>query len=57
MSCAIGMLLTLLAEPNKVILCLIVYQAAQFVENQFIYPHVVGSSVGLAYRISLWGVI
>ena len=48
LSCAIGMLLTLLAEPNKVILCLIVYQAAQFVENQFIYPHVVGSSVGLS---------
>lgn len=48
LSCAIGMLLTLLAEPNKVILCLIVYQAAQFVENQFIYPHVVGSCVGLS---------
>lgn len=48
LSCAIGMLLTLLAEPNKVILCLIVYQAAQFVENQFIYPQVVGSSVGLS---------
>ena len=30
------------------LLCLIVYQAVQFVENQFIYPHVVGGSVGLA---------
>jgi processive 1,2-diacylglycerol beta-glucosyltransferase len=27
---------------------LIVYQATQFVENQFIYPHVVGNSVGLS---------
>lgn len=47
-SCAIGALLTLLAEPGKTILCIIVYQAVQFVENQFIYPHVVGGSVGLA---------
>ena len=46
--CAIGALLTLLAEPEKTILCIIVYQAVQFVENQFIYPHVVGGSVGLA---------
>ena len=47
-SCAIGVLLTLLAQPDKALLCLIVYQAVQFVENQFIYPHVVGGSVGLA---------
>ena len=47
-SCAIGALLTLLAEPEKTVLCIIVYQAVQFVENQFIYPHVVGGSVGLA---------
>ena len=47
-SCAIGALLTLLAQPEKTILCIIVYQAVQFVENQFIYPHVVGGSVGLA---------
>ena len=45
---AIGVLLTLLAQPEKALLCLIVYQAVQFTENQFIYPHVVGSSVGLA---------
>ena len=30
------------------LLCLIVYQAVQFTENQFIYPHVVGGSVGLS---------
>ena len=48
LSCALGILFTLLADPDKALLCLIVYQAAQFVENQFIYPHVVGNSVGLS---------
>ncbi len=48
LSCAFGILFTLLANPEKALLCLIVYQAAQFVENQFIYPHVVGNSVGLS---------
>ena len=47
-SCLIGVLLTLLAAPEKAILCFLVYQAVQFVENQFIYPHVVGGSVGLS---------
>ena len=47
-SCLIGVLLTLMAVPEKVILCFIVYQMVQFIENQFIYPHVVGSSVGLS---------
>ena len=46
-SCLIGVLLTLLAAPEKAILCFLVYQAVQFIENQFIYPHVVGGSVGL----------
>ncbi len=47
-SCLIGVLLTLMAVPEKALLCLIVYQATQFIENQFIYPHVVGGSVGLS---------
>lgn len=47
-SCLIGVLLTLLAAPEKAILCFLVYQTVQFVENQFIYPHVVGGSVGLS---------
>lgn len=47
-SCAVGVLLTLLAEPEKALLCFVVYEAAQFIENQFIYPHVVGGSVGLS---------
>lgn len=47
-SCAVGVVLTLLAEPEKAILCFVVYEVMQFVENQFIYPHVVGGSVGLS---------
>lgn len=47
-SCAVGVVLTLLAEPEKALLCFLVYEAVQFVENQFIYPHVVGGSVGLS---------
>lgn len=47
-SCLIGAFLTLLASPSQVIVCIIAYLAVQFIENQFIYPHVVGNSVGLA---------
>ena len=53
-SCAIGAFLTLLASPEQALMCIIVYVAVQFVENQFIYPHVVGSSVGLS---ALWTLI
>ena len=53
-SCAIGAFLTLLASPENALLCVIVYLAVQFIENQFIYPHVVGSSVGLS---ALWTLI
>ncbi len=47
-SCAIAMFLILLADPSRIIISVIVYVIIQFVENQFIYPHVVGNSVGLA---------
>lgn len=47
-SCLIGMFLILLADPSRIIIAVIVYVIVQFVENQFIYPHVVGNSVGLA---------
>ena len=43
-SCAFGILFTLLAAPNKALLCLIVYQATQFVENHW----AVNCSVSLA---------
>lgn len=47
-ACFVGAFLTLVAEPDKVLLCIIVYTVVQFTENQFIYPHVVGNSVGLS---------
>ena len=47
-ACFVGAFLTLVAEPEKVLLCIIVYTVVQFTENQFIYPHVVGNSVGLS---------
>lgn len=53
-SCLFGVFLTLLVEPTRILVCIIVYMTVQFIENQFIYPHVVGSSVGLA---PLWTLI
>ena len=54
LSCFIGAILVLLLSPSKVILFIIVFQVAQFIENQFIYPHVVGNSVGLS---ALWTLV
>lgn len=53
-SCLIGAFLALLVSPSKVLVCILVYLVVQFIENQFIYPHVVGSSVGLS---PLWTLI
>ena len=52
-----GAFLVFLASPGKVILCIAVYLVVQFVENQFIYPHVVGTSVGLGAMWTLMAVI
>lgn len=46
-SCAVSIFLTLIYDPGLVVRCAIVYLVVQFVENQFIYPKVVGKSVGL----------
>ena len=46
-SCVVSVFLVLLVDPVLAVRCLIVYLAVQFVENQFIYPRVVGKSVGL----------
>lgn len=54
LSCFIGAFLILLADPSKVIIYVIAYLITQFVENQFIYPHVVGTSVGLN---ALWTIV
>ncbi|GAA0801565.1 AI-2E family transporter [Faecalicatena orotica] len=50
----IGAFLTLLVAPNKVLLGILTHFVVQFIENQFIYPHVVGTSVGLS---PLWTLI
>lgn len=46
-SCGVGVFLTLLSSPTQAIICLAVYQLIQFIEGQFIYPKVVGGSVGM----------
>lgn len=50
----IGAFLTLLVSPSQVLLGIITHLVIQFIENQFIYPHVVGTSVGLS---PLWTLI
>ena len=57
LACVIGAFLVLLAAPQKLILCVALYAAVQFIENQFIYPHVVGTSVGLGAMWTLMAVI
>ena len=54
LACVFGVFLVLLAHPSKALLCLIAYLVIQFVETQLIYPHVVGTSVGLS---PLWTLI
>ncbi len=53
-SCVLSVILALMVSPQKALMCLIVYLAIQFIETQFIYPHVVGGSVGLS---PLWTLI
>lgn len=47
MACAFGVVLVLMVSPIKALVCLVVFLCVQFVEGQFIYPKVVGNSVGL----------
>jgi len=35
------------ADPTLALRCLIVYQVVQFIEGQFIYPRVIGGSIGM----------
>lgn len=48
LSCFIGALLIFLVSPVQCVVSIVVYQVTQFIENQFIYPRVVGGSVGLS---------
>lgn len=56
-SCVVGALLTFIAAPEKTLIMIIAYLLTQFVETQFIYPHVVGSSVGLSPLMTLIAVL
>ncbi len=47
LGCGIGALLILMVEPGRVLIFLLVFIIIQQVENQLIYPRVVGKSVGL----------
>lgn len=47
LSGAVSVILALLISPALALRCLVVYLVVQFIENQFIYPRVVGGSVGL----------
>ena len=49
--CAIGMILIFIESPSKVLLFLIIFLVLQQIEGNFIYPKVVGNSVGLP---SIW---
>ena len=49
--CVIGFLLILLVNPMQAIMFLVLFFVLQQIEGNFIYPHVVGSSVGLP---SIW---
>lgn len=53
-ACGLGVILALMISPQKALMCMVVYLCVQYVENQFIYPHVVGNSVGLS---PLWTLI
>ena len=46
-ACVIGALLILLSSPEQALISVLVFLVVQFVENLFIYPNVVGTSVGL----------
>ena len=46
-SCVLGAALILLTSPLKALIFLGVFMVVQQLEGQFIYPHLVGGSVGL----------
>lgn len=49
--CVIGVFLIFIVDPVKAVLFVAVFLVLQQIEGNFIYPHVVGSSVGLP---SIW---
>lgn len=56
-ACGVGVIFIVFDNPPLALLCIIVYASVQFIENQFIYPHVVGNKVGLSPLLTLGSVI
>lgn len=49
--CAVGVLLIFMVDPMKAVFFVVMFLVLQQIEGNFIYPHVVGNSVGLP---SIW---
>ena len=49
--CGVGALLIFMISPTKALIFIIVFLVLQQIEGNFVYPHVVGNSVGLP---SIW---
>ena len=49
--CGVGVLLIFMVNPMKSLIFIVVFLVLQQIEGNFIYPHVVGNSVGLP---SMW---
>ena len=48
LSGVVSVFLTLVVEPTLAVRCFVIYLVIQFIETQFIYPRVVGGSMGLS---------
>lgn len=57
LACGFGALLILLTNPIMALVEIAVFLVVQFIENQFIYPRVVGDSVGLPAIFTLLAAI
>ena len=47
LACAVGAFVIFMVDPFKALISIAVFMGTQFIENQFIYPRVVGGAVGL----------
>lgn len=56
-ACAIGALLMLIVSPIKALIFIAVFLVVQQIEGQFIYPHLVGNSIGLPAIWTLFGAL
>ena len=57
LACGFGALLIVLTNPIMALVEIVVFLVVQFIENQFIYPRVVGDSVGLPAIFTLLAAI